>query len=157
MQDLLLVAVLEACNQASHKEPYIKQHQQDINEMVLTRGLFVEALVLADVVAQVTAVQQVHDQVERVSVLERIVHVHQEGTVQLRQNLPLVHDRLDAALREYSRLAHLLHGIQLLVLRLLPLHFPHFTEATLADAVVLLEMRLADSYQTQIKDRSGIE
>lgn len=108
---------------------------------------------LADVVAQVTTVQQVHDQIERVSVLERIVHVHQERTVQLRQNLPLVHDRLDTALREYSRLAHLLHGIHLVVLRLLPLDFPHFTKATLANAVVLFEVRLADRYKTQVQDR----
>lgn len=113
--------------------------------MVLTCRLLIESLVLADVVAQITTVQQVHDEVERVPVLERVVHVHQEGTVQLRQDLPLVHHGLDAALCQYSRLAHLLHGVQLLVLRLLPLHFPDFAEAALANAVVLLEMRLADS------------
>lgn len=94
-------------------------------------------------VAQVAAVEQVHDQVQVVAVLEGVVHVDQERTVQLREDLALVHDRLDAALGEDARLAHFLHGV--VGLELLALDLPHLAEAALADAVQVLERRLAHS------------
>jgi hypothetical protein len=95
-------------------------------------------------VSQITTVQQVHYQVQALSVLESVVHVDEERVVKLSEDLPLIHDRLNTSLRKNSRFAHFLHGIVLL--GLLTLNSPDFTKATLADAELVNERRLAHSY-----------
>jgi hypothetical protein len=89
------------------------------------------------VVPQVTSCEQVHDQVQVLTVLESIVHVYQEGTVEEGEDLPLIHDRLNTSLGEDSGLVHFLHGVYFAVL--LVLYFPYFTETTFSNAVVVVE------------------
>ena len=50
---------------------------------------------LADVIPEVSAVEEVHNKIEVLSILEGIVHVDYEWVVKLRENLALVHDRFD--------------------------------------------------------------
>lgn len=63
------------------------------NQSAQLTSLFLsESSVLAYVVAQVSSVQDVHHQVQVLSVLESVVHVDYERVVQLRENLAFVHD-----------------------------------------------------------------
>lgn len=56
-------------------------------------GLFLcEASMLADVIPEVAAVEEVHHEIEVLSILEGIVHVDYEGVVELCEDLALVHD-----------------------------------------------------------------
>lgn len=115
---------------------------------VLTGSGLIELSVPANVVPEVASRQQVHDQVEILSVLEGIVHVDEEWMVfQLGENPALTHDGLDASLGQNSRLAHLFHREHVRVLRPLVLHLPDFAEAALAYALLVLEEVLADSCQ----------
>jgi hypothetical protein len=98
---------------------------------------------LADVIPEVPTVEEVHHEVEVLSVLERIVHVDYERVVQLSENLALVHDRLDRPLCNDSRFRHFLHSVRLL--RLLTLHLPNLAEAALPYAVEVVEVRLSES------------
>ena len=111
----------------------------------LTGSFFIESAVLANVVSEITSVQQVHHQVQTLSVLESIVHVDEKRVVELSQDLALIHDRLDTPLRENSRFAHLLHRV--IFLGLFALDSPDFTKASFADAKLISEGRLAHSYR----------
>lgn len=64
--------------------------------------------------------------------------------MQLREYLPLVHDRLDAPLRYDACLRHFFHRICLL--SLFALHLPHLAEAAFPDAVLIVEVRLCQCY-----------
>ena len=86
-------------------------------------------------VAEVATWQVVHDQVEILSILKRVVHIDDEGVLELRQNLPLVDDRLDTALRDDSGFAHFLHGEVLL--GFLALDSPHLAKTAFADTEVI--------------------
>ena len=52
---------------------------------------FTESSVLADMIPQITTLHEIDNEVEVVSVLERIVHVHEEWMVQLTKELFLIH------------------------------------------------------------------
>ena len=52
--------------------------------LVLTGGLFVELPVPADVISEVSSAKQVHDQIQIFSVLEGVVHIDQERTIEER-------------------------------------------------------------------------
>lgn len=70
--------------------------------------------------------------------MERVVHVDDEWVVELCEDLPLVHHRFDAPLRNYACLGHFLHRICLL--RLLTLDLPDLPEAALPDTVLVVEI-----------------
>jgi hypothetical protein len=89
------------------------------------------------VVPEITACQQVHDQVQVLSVLEGVVHVDQKRTVEKSQDLSLVHHGLYTALGQDSGLVHLLHRVYLPILFVL--YFPDLAETTFADALVVVE------------------
>jgi len=91
--------------------------------------------VLADVVAEIASIQQVHHEIKIFPVLEGVVHVDQEHILDLSQDLPLVHNRFHRPLRYNPSFAHLLHRILLLVL--LPLHTPHSPKASLSNTEVV--------------------
>lgn len=93
---------------------------------------------LADVITKVASREHVHHQIQIVSILERVVHVDDERVVELCEDLPLVHHRFDAPLRDDACLGHFLHRIRLL--RLLTLDLPDLAEATLPDAVLVVEI-----------------
>lgn len=95
VDDALVVHVLQAEQQAGQEEP---------------RLLFGKLPVLRDVVPEVAPVEQVHDEVEVLAVLEGVVHVHEERVLQRRQQLALVHHAAHGPLRDNSALEHLLHG-----------------------------------------------
>ena len=59
--------------------------------------LLIEASAFADMVAEITACQQVRDEVERLSVLERVVNIDQKRVLQLLQELLFTHDRSHGA------------------------------------------------------------
>lgn len=97
-------------------------------------------------VAEVAAREQVHDEVQVLPVLEGVVHIDQERMMlELGEDAPLAHDRLDAPLRQDPCLAHLLHGKHLNMLQALVLYLPHLAKAAFADAFLVLEQVLAHS------------
>lgn len=96
---------------------------------------------LAYMVAQVPSIQQVHHQIEVLSVLEGVVHVDDLRVIEAAEDLLLVHDRLDAALCDNASLGHLLHRVMLL--SLLALDSPHLAEASLSDAIEVGEIRFS--------------
>lgn len=53
-------------------------------------------------VSEVSSLHKIQNQVERVSVLERVVHVDQEGRIKLGQKDSFIHDALDGFLRNDS-------------------------------------------------------
>ena len=106
----------------------------------LTGDFFAEVAVSAYMVAEVASTQVVHDQVQVLAVLERVVHVDDEDVVQLNQNLPLVDYAAHASLGHDPRLAHLFHSVHLLPF--LTEHAPDFAEATLSDTVIVYEFFL---------------
>lgn len=91
-----------------------------------------------NMVAQITPGEHVHHKIEVLPILESIVHVDDEGVVELCENLPLVHYRLDTTLGDYTRFRHLFHGVGLL--SLLTLDLPHLAKTTLADAKLVVEV-----------------
>lgn len=72
--------------------------------------VLLESSHLPNVVSQVSAGEKIHNQVEVVSILEAIVHVDEERVFELRQQVPFVHDGIDAALGYYLCLGHFFHG-----------------------------------------------
>ncbi len=102
---------------------------------------------LADVISEVATGQHVHHQIQVVSILERVVHVDDEGVVQLCEDLPLVHNRFDAPLSDDACFGHFLHRICLLCL--LTLDLPDFSEATLPDTVLVVKIGFSQRY-TQV-------
>jgi hypothetical protein len=66
--------------------------------MPLTRLFLGETAMLANMVAQIPTREHVHHEIEILPILEGIVHIDDERVVELGENLPLVHDRLNTAL-----------------------------------------------------------
>ena len=93
----------------------------------------------AYVVSQVTAGQVIHNQVKVLTILKGVVHVNDEGILELGQDLSFIDDGLDTAFRDDARLAHLLH--RKVLLRFLAFDSPHFAKAALADAKVVHKVR----------------
>lgn len=89
-------------------------------------------------VTKITTRQKVHHQVQIISVLKGIVHVNDEGVVELGEDLAFIHNRLDTAFCEYACLGHLLHRVKLFALFLLNL--PHFSKTTFTNAVLVREV-----------------
>lgn len=125
----------------------------------ITLGIFTclflgESSVLAYVISQVSSIQNIHHEVQVLSVLESIVHIDYEGIVQLSENLSLVHDWLDASLCNNPCLRHLLHSV--LLFSLLSLYLPDLSKASLSNAVVVVEVILRQSYTksvSKVKER----
>ena len=111
---------------------------------------------LADVITEVASGQHVHYQIQVVSILERVVHIDDEGVVQLCEDLPLVHHRFDAPLRDDACFRHFLHRICLL--RLLTLYLPDLPEAALSDTVLVVEIGFGQRYiqvKVDASERNG--
>ena len=66
VDDVLFVEIFEARDEACYKEP---------------RRLFIESAISADMVAEITSRQVIHNQIEVLAILERIVHVDEEGVL----------------------------------------------------------------------------
>ena len=96
-------------------------------------------------VAQVSSAQKIHHQVQVLSVLESILHVHYKTVsvtnnllvLQLCQNFSFIENRIDAAFVQNAGLGHFLHGEELSVF--LALNLPDFSKATLPNRVVVGE------------------
>jgi|LauGreDrversion4_2_1035121.scaffolds.fasta_scaffold95600_3 hypothetical protein len=99
-------------------------------------------------IPEVASVQEIHDQVHIISVLECIVHVDNERIVELSEYLTLIHDRFQAPLGENPRLGHFLHGVWLF--RLLALNFPHFAKTSLPNAILVVKVILRKSYNNRL-------
>ena len=164
MENVPFMKVLQSLNEARDKEPYneaslnqiihphdLRVHRiEDVNRRALlvnkklTSHIFIETLAIpADVVTKVTPAQVVHDQVQVLAVLKRIVHVDEEGAVHARQDMPLVHHRFHAALGDNPGLAHLFQG-EVLSLFLFAFHAPDFAEATFTNAEVIHKVRFTN-------------
>jgi hypothetical protein len=96
-------------------------------------------------ISQVTSREVVHDQVNILSVLECVIHVHDERVIQLCEDLPFIHDTLKTALSQYSGLGHLLHSI--LLLCLFAFYLPNLAKTSLADAILVVKSTLTQSYR----------
>jgi hypothetical protein len=101
--------------------------------IILTSLLLGEASVFAYMIAKITTREQVHDQIQIFTVLECIIHIDNEGIMQLCKNLSLIHHRLNAALSNDTSFRHFLHRIRLL--SLFSLNLPYLTESSLSNAV----------------------
>ena len=95
---------------------------------------FCEAFAPSNMEPQVAACQEVAYQVQVLFILESVVHVDEEGVLELSKQLALVDNGIDGTLGNYARLAHLLHRVQHRVLLLL--HLPHLPEAASANYIV---------------------
>lgn len=105
--------------------------------------LLVKLLILGEVVPEVSSLHEIDDQVQVLPVFEGVVHIYQESkwiltpqylrVIQLTQELLLVHHRVHTSLRDYPRLQHFLHGVQLVCLLLF--HSPHLAEAAPANDI----------------------
>ena len=74
--------------------------------MILTGCFFIESTVLADMISHITTFQQVHYQVQALSILESVLHVDnvdEKRVVELSEDLPLIHYRLNTSLGKNSR------------------------------------------------------
>ena len=129
MDNVFLVNVFESCYKTCHKE---------------AGSFLVEAPVLANVVTQVAAGEIVHHQVKVFAVLKGVVHVDDEQIIELFQNLPLVDYRLHTTLGNYASLGHFFHSIVLFFF--LSFDSPDFSKSALADAEMVDEVGLRDSY-----------
>ena len=76
VDDVLVVNVFEASHEARHEE---------------ASGLLIEFSIPTNVVAQVTPRQVIHHQIQILSVLESIVHVHDVHILELSKNLSFVY------------------------------------------------------------------
>lgn len=99
-------------------------------------GLFSELVILAQMESQVPARLVVHHQVEVLVVLKGVVHVHNVNVLQLSNDLTFVDHRLHGALRNNASLRHFLHCVDAIV----EMHLPHFAEAPLPNADLVLEI-----------------
>lgn len=74
--------------------------------------------------------------------MEGVVHVHQERVLDFRKDLTFVHDGLNRALSDNPGLAHLFHGVVLLVL--FANNSPDASEPALANTVLVREAVFGD-------------
>jgi len=111
------------------------------------RDFHVEFATARDVVPQVATQQQVHHQVQIHLVLERVVHVHDEGALDHRQQLQLVHHTRHTFLSYDTGLGHLFH-CKFFIFIFFRLHTPDFAKATSSHSINLLEVRFAHLSRT---------
>lgn len=95
MNYALVMQKLQAQDDATREELY--------SILMLTGLLLVEFGVFDEMEAQVAAIDQVHDEVEVLPVLEGIEGVDEELVLEAFQKIELVHDRLNALLEQYSK------------------------------------------------------
>lgn len=103
---------------------------------------------LGEMVPQVSALHDVHEDVEVVLVLEGVHHVDNKLMPQRGEELALVEDRIDAALCDDSKIPYLLHRLRHLLHRVdlarrQVLHLPHLPEPALPHHVHVLVRLLA--------------
>jgi len=96
--------------------------------------LFAEFAFAGDVVPEVTAEQDVHDEVEVHFVLEGKVDIDNKLGADEGKQLELPHHTLDTLLSDDARLGHLLHG-ELVALLFLEVHPPNLTESSPSNRV----------------------
>ena len=77
------------------------------------RNFHIESALASDVVPEIAAEEQVHDQVKIHCVLECIVHIDYELAIDLGDQFELVHDARYAFLGDNPRFRHLFHGVLL--------------------------------------------
>lgn len=131
----------------TYSNPETKQAMKNPKHFKLTilTCLFLgKSSVLANMVAEVSTIEDVHYKVQVLSILEGIVHVDNERVMELGKDLSFVHYWLYAALRYDPRLRHLLHCI--LLLCFLSVNLPHLSETSFANAILIVEIVLSKSY-----------
>jgi hypothetical protein len=122
-----------------------------------TRLLLGELAETADMEPQVTAREEVHHQIQVVSVLKSELHVHDEVVVIPCQQRPFVENRVDRSLRDNPanrRLLSLRHFLQRVVLLVVQeSHDPHlgsakpyFSKTSFADNHFILEACFVNSF-----------
>ena len=122
VDNLVLVHVLQADNYVSDEE---------------LGFLLVEVPLIAEVVAEISAVEVIHHEIEVLLILEGVGDVDKEGVHQFAEEFLLVHHGSHRLLVYYLHFAHLFHREHLLVL--LSLHLPHLPEPSLTDWVQHVE------------------
>ena len=140
VEDAVVVEVLEGGDDAGDEEAWVSEREWGWE--VRTGLFFGEAFALGEVVAEVSAGEEVHDKVEVLLVLEGEAHVDEVGVFELGEELAFVHDGVDGALGDDAGLAHFLHGVELLGFLLFDL--PDLAEAAAPDDVVEEEVVLGD-------------
>ena len=125
MDDQLRMDGLEGVHQAGYEE---------------AGDLHRKLALASNVISQITAQEQVHDQVEVHLILERIVDVYNEIALNHRQQLQLVHNAGDALFGNNTCLGHLFHGV-FFVFVLFARDAPNLTEATATNGIVLRKVR----------------
>jgi hypothetical protein len=88
-------------------------------------------------VTEISSTEQIHDEIQVLSVLESIVHIHQERTVKLCKDRTFVQDRFHRSFSEYASFTHFLHCE--CPLKLLIIHLPHLSKASFSHTNVVRE------------------
>lgn len=123
MNNIVLVDVLQRYHHARDDEAAL---------------VLIELDPLPQVVPEITTRHQVADEVDVVTILEGVLHIHDERVTELGEELPLSHNGVQGPPAHNPRLLHLLEGEE--CFGFLVLHFPDFAEAASADAVHEVEV-----------------
>lgn len=99
---------------------------------------FLETTTATHVVSQVSADQQVHDEIEVLPILKGIGHVDDGWMLEFGQQFAFVEHGVDAFLPDDLSLMHFLHRVDLL--GFLHAHTPHLAETSLPDDVDAVEV-----------------
>lgn len=119
----------------------MRQCESDLSRKEL--GLVLREHTHFDQVAEeLTALDELHQEVDTVLILEDVLHVDQEWVIDLAQDVFLQLDVLHLLILENDILANDFHGEQLLGSNLLDKE--HLTEGTLADQFANLEVLQRD-------------
>ena len=144
----------------------------------LTGLFFWKLSVFADMISQISSRHQINHEVQIITILKSIVHIDQESNKieqlilvgnqkiirfdalylrmhKLTEELLLVHDWVNATLRDYSRLRHFFHRKQFLFFA--ELYLPHFAESTSSNDIVKVEVILVDFYSQVTKRKRLLE
>ena len=115
----------------------------------LTGNLFIEtSSIAANMVSEISTGQIVHDQVQILSILERIVHIDKKRIVQPGQDVSLIHDRFDATFGYDTCFAHLFQSEEHSLF--FAFNAPYSAKTAFSNAEMIHKVCLADSY-IQIK------
>ena len=99
---------------------------------------FAKVSIFSNVIPEVTPRHEVDDEVQIIPVFERVVHIDEEWVIQLAEELLLVHDGVNAALRDNSGFRHLLHRKKLLLFS--EDDFPNFAETASSNDMLEFEV-----------------
>ena len=98
-------------------------------------------------VSEITTKKQVHDEVQVLGILESVMRVNDKLRTDHREQLELIHDRLNTFLVHYSSFKHLFHSklSDFLSLKSVAAYSPHLAKASATNSVLVIEQVFVES------------